>query len=83
LGGFFPINVAAGIVFAIFVLRLFSLQKEKAMKLKVTLTALVLGFSPVVASAMGCMTPQQTASSCADGQVWDSDSGTCIEPITS
>jgi hypothetical protein len=53
------------------------------MKLKVTLTALVLGFSPVVASAMGCMTPQQTASSCADGQVWDSDSGTCIEPITS
>ncbi|MCC5961692.1 MAG: hypothetical protein JJU09_01075 [Rhodobacteraceae bacterium] len=54
------------------------------MKLKVTLTALVLGFSPVMAAAMcGSMTPEQTASSCAEGQIWDSDSGTCIEPITS
>ncbi len=54
------------------------------MKLKVTLTALVLGFSPVMAAAMcSSYTPAQTASACAEGMVWDSATETCIEPVSS
>ena len=54
------------------------------MKLKVAITALVLSFGPTVAAAMcGSMTPAQTASICAEGQVWDSSTSTCIEPVSS
>lgn len=54
------------------------------MKLKVTLAALVLGFTPALASAMcSSMKLDQTASACAEGQVWDADSATCIEPVSS
>lgn len=54
------------------------------MKLKVTLAALVLGFAPALASAMcSSMKPAQTASACAEGQIWDADSATCIEPVSS
>lgn len=54
------------------------------MKLKIAFTALVLGLSPAVASAMcSSMKPAQTASICSDGKVWDSGSAMCIEPVSS
>ncbi len=54
------------------------------MKLKVTLAALVLGLAPALASAMcSSMRMDQTASNCAEGQIWDADSATCIEPVSS
>ncbi len=54
------------------------------MKLKIAVTALVISMSPAIASAMcSSMKPQQTASSCAEGQVWDSESATCITPLSS
>lgn len=54
------------------------------MKLKTTLAALVLGFLPGLALAEGCSWHQEmTANACADGQVYDSDSGSCITPVTS
>lgn len=60
------------------------LQKERKMKLKIAFTALVLGLSPAVASAMcSSMKPAQTASICSDGKVWDSGSAMCIEPVSS
>ncbi len=54
------------------------------MKLKATLAALALMFTPAIASAMcswGKM--EQTASACAEGQVYDADTMTCIEPVSS
>ncbi len=54
------------------------------MKLKIALTALVLSFSPAIASAMcSSMKPAQTASVCAEGQIWDSGAAACIEPVSS
>lgn len=54
------------------------------MKLKVTLAALVLGLAPALASAMcSSMKLDQTASACAEGQVWDEGTETCIEPVSS
>lgn len=54
------------------------------MKMKIALTAFVLGFSPAIASAMcSSMQPEQTASICAEGQIWDSGTAACIEPVSS
>ena len=54
------------------------------MKLKATLAALALMFSPAIASAMCSWDkPEQTASACAEGQVFDEGSQTCIEPVSS
>lgn len=53
------------------------------MKLKVTLAALILGLSPTLAAAMCSTKPHQTASACAEGQVFDADSATCIDPVSS
>ena len=52
------------------------------MKLKVTLAALILGFTPALASA-SCGWKERSASACAEGQVYDADSATCIEPVSS
>ncbi len=54
------------------------------MKLKIALATLALTLSPAIASAMcSSMKPDRTASACAEGQVFDADSRTCIEPISS
>lgn len=54
------------------------------MKLKTTIAALVLGFLPGLAFAGGCSWHQEeTANVCAEGQTYDSESGSCITPITS
>ncbi|WP_209424732.1 hypothetical protein [Pararhodobacter sp. SW119] len=54
------------------------------MKTKLTLAALVLIASPGIALAMcSDMKPAQTATTCADGTVWDSQTGTCIAPVSS
>jgi len=54
------------------------------MKIKVTLAALVLAATPGLAFAMcSDMRPAQTASSCAEGTVWDSQAGTCVPPVSS
>ncbi len=54
------------------------------MKLKIALTALALTLSPAIATAMcSSMKPAQTASACADGQVFDASSQTCVEPMSS
>lgn len=54
------------------------------MNLKIALAALALSLSPALASAMcSDMRPAQTASMCAEGQVYDADSATCIEPLSS
>lgn len=52
------------------------------MKLKITLAALVLGLTPALASAM-CSSRHDTASACAEGQVFDAETATCIEPVSS
>lgn len=54
------------------------------MKVRLTLAALVLAATPGLAVAMcSGMKPAQTAMSCADGTVWDSQTGTCITPVSS
>lgn len=54
------------------------------MKLKATLAALAFVFSPAIASAMcSSMKIEQTASACAEGQIWDSATSTCMEPVSS
>ena len=54
------------------------------MKIKITLAALVLAATPGLAVAMcSGMKPQQTALSCAEGQVWDSQTSTCVTPVSS
>lgn len=54
------------------------------MKLKTTLAALVLGFLPGMAAAAGCSWHQeQTANACAEGQVFDTETESCITPATS
>ena len=53
------------------------------MQLKVTLAALILGLTPALASAMCTTRHDQTASACAEGQIFDADSATCIEPVSS
>jgi hypothetical protein len=53
------------------------------MKLKTTLAALVLGFLPGIAAASCGWHKEATANACAEGQVYDSESGSCITPATS
>jgi hypothetical protein len=54
------------------------------MKLKITLAALALSLSPALASAMcSSMKMDQTASACAEGQVWDAATSVCITPVSS
>ncbi|CUX81305.1 MAG: hypothetical protein HLUCCA05_13090 [Roseibaca calidilacus] len=54
------------------------------MKLKMTLAAFILGALPGMALAGGCGWHKDvTANACAEGQVYDSDSGSCITPTTS
>lgn len=54
------------------------------MKLKLGLAAMVLALTPVMASAMcSDRKMQTTASACADGQIWDTQTASCIDPITS
>lgn len=54
------------------------------MKLKMTLAALTLGFLPGMALASGCSWHKEaTANACAEGQVYDTESGSCITPATS
>ena len=56
------------------------------MKIKATLAAMALAMTPSLALAWGgcgSMTPEQTAASCTDGQIWDSESSSCVTPATS
>lgn len=56
------------------------------MKIKAVMAALALALAPSVALAWGgcsTMKPEQTASSCADGQIWDGDSAACVDPVAS
>ncbi|MFZ1339966.1 MAG: hypothetical protein WAT25_12520 [Paracoccaceae bacterium] len=50
------------------------------MKVLQTLTALVLILAPGTLLAQGCHSErtQQSAMSCAEGQVWDDTAGTCV-----
>ncbi len=52
------------------------------MTLKTALAALVISLTPAVAAAMCGGMIEQTASSCSEGQVWDSATSTCVEPVT-
>lgn len=53
------------------------------MPFKTLLAALVLMLAPGMALAMGCSDLRQTTASCADGQIWDSASQSCVTPISS
>ena len=54
------------------------------MKLKLALAAIALSLSPAIASAMcSGMQFETTASSCMAGQIWDAETSTCVEPVTS
>lgn len=54
------------------------------MKLKTILAAFVLGVLPGMTLAEGCgWHTQQTANACAEGQVYDAESESCITPATS
>lgn len=54
------------------------------MTIKTALAVLILSLSPTLAVAMGCSEhPVRTSASCADGQVWDATSQTCVTAATS
>ncbi|MBE2278732.1 MAG: hypothetical protein IAE87_20860 [Rhodobacteraceae bacterium] len=54
------------------------------MKTRILLAALALAALPGLALAFGCQDRTQiTASSCAEGQVWDGVAGTCVDKPTS
>ncbi|MBR3370057.1 MAG: hypothetical protein IKG52_05450 [Rhodobacteraceae bacterium] len=54
------------------------------MKLRLALSAIVLSLTPAFASAMcSGMSYETTASSCMAGQVWDNDTASCVDPVTS
>ncbi len=54
------------------------------MKIKLTLGALALALFSSAALAQGCPHDKQiTASSCAEGMVWDMAKGTCVLQPTS
>jgi hypothetical protein len=55
------------------------------MKLKVTIAALALATLPSLSFAMCSWSEHKstTASQCAEGQVYDADSGTCVTATTS
>ena len=55
------------------------------MKFRLAIAALALAVAPSFAVALGgCGMDRVTtsASSCADGQIWDAASETCITPVT-
>ncbi len=51
------------------------------MTFKTILAALVLSLTPGLALAM-CADRHETAMTCADGTVWDSQTRTCTAPVT-
>jgi hypothetical protein len=54
------------------------------MKARLTLAALILAATPGLAFAMcSGMKPSETAMSCANGMVWDSQTRTCVAPVSS
>lgn len=53
------------------------------MKLKMTLAAVVLGFLPGMAAAACNWHQDQTANACAEGQIYDTATESCITPTTS
>lgn len=57
------------------------------MRLKVTIAALVLATAPTLGFAAGCSWgnhgPASQASTCAEGQVYDPTTGTCVAQATS
>ncbi|MFN3953733.1 MAG: hypothetical protein ACK4LQ_04710 [Pararhodobacter sp.] len=53
------------------------------MPFKTLLAALALSMAPSLALAMGCGDLRQTTASCAEGQVWDSASQSCVTPVSS
>ncbi len=54
------------------------------MKVKLFLATLALAAAPGMAMAMcSWERTQQSASQCEQGQVWDSESQTCIAPVSS
>lgn len=50
------------------------------MTLKTAFAALMLSLAPMIASA-AC--PGHQAMSCADGMVWDHETGNCIKQVSS
>ncbi|UWR21312.1 hypothetical protein [Sulfitobacter sp. S190] len=48
------------------------------MKLKITLAAVLLTALPSLAAAAGCSYGKQ-AMSCAEGSIYDSETGTCVK----
>jgi hypothetical protein len=57
--------------------------KETAMTLKTAFIALVLASAPALAFASCYDTHQTSASACAEGQVFDPASQSCVSPQTS
>ncbi len=55
------------------------------MKIKTAIATLALALAPGFALAMGCSTDHQSeqAMSCAEGMVWDTEAGACVEQVTS
>lgn len=55
------------------------------MKIATTLCALALSMAPTLSMAYGCMGTKAepvTAMSCADGQVYDAQTRTCVDQLT-
>ncbi|SFP49907.1 adenylosuccinate lyase [Tranquillimonas alkanivorans] len=51
---------------------------------KTLLTAVVLALAPALSASAACWTghTDQTATSCAEGMVYDAEAGTCVEQVT-
>ncbi|MEZ5913062.1 MAG: hypothetical protein R3D84_13315 [Paracoccaceae bacterium] len=54
------------------------------MKARLLLSALALALSPAIALAQGCSHGRdvQASTTCADGQVWDAATNTCITSLS-
>ncbi len=46
--------------------------------MRMLISAIVLAVLPIAAAAEGCNKDQRANMSCADGQVWDETSASCI-----
>lgn len=54
------------------------------MKIKIAFVALALTCAPAMSFAMGCShNKEQQAQSCAQGSVWDHETGSCVKQVTS
>ncbi|MDJ0824384.1 MAG: chitin-binding domain-containing protein [Rhodobacter sp.] len=55
------------------------------MKIKTALFAALLAAAPSLAFAMGCNWEHSTqeAMSCAEGTIWDAETETCVDIVTS